>query len=383
MLKIQFKDHRKPAMWLVDSLLKLGRDPNCEIVVEDSNVDLEHCQLLIEHEDITLTNLSHNKSIFVNEIPVVKTHKLVAWDIIRLGDVELEIIDPLSERSSPPVPVQSNKTVIRPIISPWMLKANSSPLAGQFFQVNHAFTIGRDDGADIVVPLSFISRIHAKLLVKRGKLFIEDLESSNGTFVNDEKIKSRQLENGDEVRLDEFSFSVIGPDGINKSTPPIKIKSKGAKKLARPTATTNHEEASISTQKIFLHDISVTSTGKVYEINRRKNHLSKMLGHHLSTSETSVSARHIYLSEEDVGWEVINNGAADGLLVNGKMQTRAVLRDGDEMIVGGTKLKFQDNGETPANYFVPTKEESSMVKIVFVLTLIAGALAIAYTQGWL
>jgi len=93
MLKIQFKDHRKPAMWLVDSSLKLGRDPKCDIVVDDLSVDLLHGELVIDDENISLTNLSHNKSIFVNEIPVVKSHELVAWDIIRLGDAELEIVD--------------------------------------------------------------------------------------------------------------------------------------------------------------------------------------------------------------------------------------------------------------------------------------------------
>jgi len=277
----------------------------------------------------------------------------------------------------------STKTVIRPVISPWMLKANSAPLTGQFFQVNHEFTIGRDESANIVVPLSFISRIHAKLSIKKEKLFIEDLDSSNGTFVNDERIKSRQLENGDEVRLDEFSFGVVGPDHLEKPNPVTTIKDNANKKVRKPKVTTNQKKAALSSKKIFLHDISASSSGKVYEINHRKNHLSKMLGHHLSRSEISVSARHIYLNEEDVGWEVINNGAADGLLVNNKMQIRAVLLNGDEIIVGGTKLKFQDNGDIAERHFVPKEESSSSVKIVVALVLIVGTAAAVFFSGWL
>ena len=365
-------------MWLVDSSIKIGRDPNCDVVVDDPQVDPIHCELLIDQHDLTLTNLSKNKSIFVNEIPVAKNHKLESWDIIRFGDVELEIVDPLKERTRPQVPTQSNKTVIRPVISPWMLKANTSPLAGQFFQVNHKFTIGRDDAADIVVPLSFISRLHAKLLIKKSKLFIEDLGSSNGTFVNDEKIKSRQLQNGDELRLDEFSFNIIGPDTQKDTVPPTTIKGRAKKKQNRTSSTSSGEKSALASKKVFLHDIGKTSVGKVYEIIRRKNHLSKMLGHHLSTSESSVSARHIHLNEEDVGWEVINNGASDGLLVNDKMQAKAVLHDGDEIIVGGTKLKFQERGETPANHFAPAKEKSSFNKVIFIVALLVGLIAAAF-----
>ena len=374
MLKIQFKDHRKPAMWLVDSSLRIGRALECDIVVDDAQAAEIHCQLKIDHEDITLINLSQNKSIFVNDVPVAKTHQLVAWDIIRIGDTELEIVDPLQQQTRPLLAVQSNKTVIRSVISAWMLKANSSPLAGQFFPVNDAFTIGRDESADIVVPLSFVSRIHAKLVVKRDKLFIQDLGSSNGTFVNGGKIRTSQLENGDEVKLDKFSFSVVGPETKEKEAPGTKSKKKiKPTKISKETAGIS--ETVLASQKVFLHDIGPTSTGKIYEIVRRVNHLSKMLGHHISTSQSSVSARHIHLNEQKIGWEVVNNGASDGLLINNKMQIQAILQDGDEITVGGTRLKFQSRGEVPLNYFTPASKKSFPVKgIVFVVVIVVVAL---------
>jgi len=381
MLKIQFKDHRKPAMWLVDSSLRIGRALECDIVVDDAQAAEIHCQLNIDHEDISLTNLSQNKSVFVNDVPVVKTHQLVAWDIIKIGETELEIVDPLQQQARPKVAVQSNKTVIRSVISPWMLKANSSPLAGQFFPVNDAFTIGRDESADIVVPLSFVSRIHARLVVKRDKFFIEDLDSSNGTFVNGSKVRTRQLENGDEIKLDKFSFSVVGPDTKEKKQPSLnsKEKSKPAKASKNTSGTS---ESVLASQKIFLHDISPTSTGKVYEIVRRANHLSRMLGHHISTSESSVSARHIHLIEQELGWEIVNNGASDGLLINNKMQIQAILQDGDEIIVGGTHLKFQSKGDVPLNHFTPASKKSSPVKGIMVLVVIAVIALVTIASVW-
>jgi pSer/pThr/pTyr-binding forkhead associated (FHA) protein len=385
MLKIQFKDHRKPAMWLVDSSIKLGRDDDCDIVIDENQVEAVHCELTIDQSDITLTNLSSNKSIFVNEIPVVKTHQLVAWDVIRIGNSELEIIDPLQQRSQAPKPVQASKTVIRPAISPWMLKANSAPLVGQFFQVNHAFTIGRDESADIMIPLSFVSRTHAKLIVKNDKLFVEDANSSNGTFVNDERIKSCELRNNDVLRMDEFSFTVVGLENKKENKPRtiVRDKKQVIEQIKKRTTDSKDQSEVLASGKVFLHDIDKHSTGKIYEIVRRGNHLSKMLGHHLSTSEKSVSARHVYLNETDLGWQVVNNGASDGLLINNKMQIKAILQNEDEITVGGTRLKFQSIGETPKNYFTPRRSKSSVAKVIIILAVIAGAGFFAFSQGWL
>lgn len=374
MLKIQFKDRRKPAMWLVESSLNLGKSSICDIVIDDPELEDVHCALVIDPDEITLINLSKNKSIFVNDIPVIKDHVLVAWDIIRIGNAKLEIIDPLEQRNSAP---EVGKTVIRPAVSAWMLKANSSPLVGRFYQVSHGSTIGRDDSADIMVPLSFVSRVHARLIIQNEKLIIEDAVSSNGTYVNDERIKSCELRNNDQLRLDEFSFTVVGPEVFSKKKPRTIIRDvKISDQKSKATVSKGKITQSFANKKIFLHDIDKNSTGKVYEIVRRKNHLSKMLGHHLSRSDESVSARHVHLNETDVGWEVSNNGASDGLLVNGKMQIRAILQDGDEITVGGTKLKFQSVGATPLSYFTPKHSNTPPKTAIVIAVLIAIAMLI-------
>ena len=389
MLKIQFKDRRKPAMWLVDSSLKLGSGKQCDILIEDPKADEIHASLLIDHDDLTLSNHSTSKAISVNDVPVTQDKKLVAWDVIKLGDTELEIIDPLKEAERP-APVSANKTVIRPALSEWLFKANSAPLAGQFFQVSNGSTLGRDENADIVIPLSLISRFHAKIILSKGKIVIEDTNSSHGTYVNGERINSCELRNNDQVKLDEFLFTVIGPED-SKQKPRTVVRDndrsddvESAANAKKTSDTKNSEQPKFATEKVFLHEIDKSSSGKVYEIVKIKNHLSKMLGHHLSRSEKSVSARHIYLNQTNVGWEIVNNGAADGLLVNDKMQIRAVLQDGDEVLVGGTRLKFQSVGETPISYFTPKeKKQPSRVKWVFMTFVIGGLIAAVIYFDWL
>jgi len=384
MLKIQFKDRRKPAMWLIDSTLKIGSDKSCEILVEDAGVAATQIELDINHDEILLRNVTPNRSVFVNEIPVVKEQMLKPWDTIRLGQSELEIIDPLSERNPPPAKPKPQATVVRPAVSPWMLKACSAPLDGQYFTLASGFVIGREEKSEIKLPFSYISRQHARLALRKNKLYVEDLESANGTFVNGDRVKSCELRNGDELRLDEFIFHVIGPVTKVDSKPRTVVRNnkKLPPKASKPSVSNSGQTKKVmASHKVFLHGMSAGVQGKVYEITNAKNHLSRMLGHHLSTSEKSVSARHVYLNETDVGWEIINNGAADGLMINGKMQARVVLEDGDEIIVGGTLLKFQSVGDRPLNYAKPDNESTSLAKILVYLLIIGVAAAGLFYSG--
>ena len=63
--------------------------------------------------------------------------------------------------------------------------------------------IGREPTCDIVIPEDGISRRHAKLEKKGDAFMLTDLESTNGTFQNSEKIASSLLVEGDKIRLGE------------------------------------------------------------------------------------------------------------------------------------------------------------------------------------
>jgi pSer/pThr/pTyr-binding forkhead associated (FHA) protein len=69
-------------------------------------------------------------------------------------------------------------------------------------------TVGRQAGCDLVIADPYISRQHVSLAVRNGCLYMNDLDSAQGTFVNDEKISERQLLHGEEVRLERYLFKV-------------------------------------------------------------------------------------------------------------------------------------------------------------------------------
>jgi pSer/pThr/pTyr-binding forkhead associated (FHA) protein len=92
------------------------------------------------------------------------------------------------------------------------LTGKSPEQTDSVFAVRGEMTVGRE-GCDITLLGGHASRNHAKLSVAGGVLRVEDLGSTNGTFVNDERVETAELKPGDEVRFDTEAFIVGGPRG--------------------------------------------------------------------------------------------------------------------------------------------------------------------------
>ncbi|WP_347453257.1 FHA domain-containing protein [Acinetobacter thermotolerans] len=94
----------------------------------------------------------------------------------------------------------------------WKIQAISGDLTGQEISIDHDMLVGRHQSADIVLQAAEISRKHAAFLVKEDALWVQDLGSSNGTFVNDQRIDAEALlKEGDIVQFASLKFSVLAP----------------------------------------------------------------------------------------------------------------------------------------------------------------------------
>jgi pSer/pThr/pTyr-binding forkhead associated (FHA) protein len=71
---------------------------------------------------------------------------------------------------------------------------------GEFpLKAEKQIVIGRSSELDMVLVEDMVSRKHAKITLQAGKITIEDLGSTNGTFVNGEKVKTARLKEGDRI----------------------------------------------------------------------------------------------------------------------------------------------------------------------------------------
>jgi pSer/pThr/pTyr-binding forkhead associated (FHA) protein len=69
-------------------------------------------------------------------------------------------------------------------------------------------TIGRAPRADFVLDAALVSRLHCRLTASDDNLEVVDLESTNGTFVNDQRVEKAKLATGDRLRIGRVELTV-------------------------------------------------------------------------------------------------------------------------------------------------------------------------------
>src|SRR5258708_37334262 len=73
---------------------------------------------------------------------------------------------------------------------------------GTRIKIEREMVIGRGDDANIRVDEEVVSRRHARIVVEGSDVSVEDMGSTNGTFVNEEKINARSaLKDGDRIQI--------------------------------------------------------------------------------------------------------------------------------------------------------------------------------------
>src|SRR5580693_5042834 len=95
------------------------------------------------------------------------------------------------------------------------------------------YIMGRNPDCGIVIPVTSVSREHAQILRVQGRFFIEDKQSRNGTFVNNQAINGRTaLKNNDRIRICDFIAAFLdqqaaleeGADDADESDGPSTVE---------------------------------------------------------------------------------------------------------------------------------------------------------------
>ena len=207
-----------------DEGLRVGRDPSrCALVLEHQSVSGEHAEFRPEDGKMVLTDRSTNGT-FVNGLRV-KTADLHDGDYITFGRY-------------------SGKSLIfRTGLEP-ELKVETIDLA------KDRITIGRDASNDVAINHPTVSNRHAEIVKQNGKVFIADLGSTNGTYVNGIKIKRHQLQELDRI--------VVGPAELHFSGASLSHAPGGAVvRLDVQEVSFQVPDQSTGKPKLLLDDISL------------------------------------------------------------------------------------------------------------------------------
>ena len=94
----------------------------------------------------------------------------------------------------------------------WILRTVTEGQPEKTFRIlpGNERTIGRATGADFIIDAALVSRVHCRVTaLAGGELEITDLESTNGTYVNGERIDSARLASGDRLQVGRVEFVAL------------------------------------------------------------------------------------------------------------------------------------------------------------------------------
>lgn len=208
MLKLQFADNRQTSFWIVDSQFGIGSAPKNQIVIKDEAILPFHALIEQQGNQLIIRPAEPGALITVNGTVVTDSAEIKVNDHIALGGVELVLIDP-ARNAARPRPAEPRAAAPRPEVAlKWQITALTGPLANTRILIDGIKLVGRDPTADIQITGGHISRKHAEFLLREGQLWIRDLNSSNGTYVNQRQTHEQPLYLGDEIKFDAVLFRV-------------------------------------------------------------------------------------------------------------------------------------------------------------------------------
>ena len=225
------------------------------------------------------------------------------------------------------------------------------PLSGQKIDLSNlrpgeaGWVIGRMTPADLLLDGESVSRRHARISLGESGYIIEDLGSSNGTFVNDERIQTpRLLRAGDRVKIGPHEITLfIAPPA--PAPTPVEVSSPGRGATERLEAT-NSLGKTIALDELppppppLPPQLVVTASGQepvVYTLTAPRMRIGRLPDNDIVIQNRYVSRYHAELEQRGADYYLIPSATiSNPLLLDGKPVMEATrLHHGAKIRVGG------------------------------------------------
>jgi pSer/pThr/pTyr-binding forkhead associated (FHA) protein len=129
-----------------------------------------------------------------------------------------------------------------------LLEIVEGPGAGRKIELQGPVVIGRDHSADVVLEDGQISRRHARVTPSGSGIVVEDLESTNGTFVNHDEVHSPvELAPGDELLVGVTVMQLRSPEQVRAQASAVRAVPPGlATPEVRPAYVADEDPARVA-----------------------------------------------------------------------------------------------------------------------------------------
>ena len=227
-MKLIFPHKEHKDFELIGDSFTIGSSDDAAIKIEAIGMSLIHATLIKDGNDYSLEIDNPACMVSVNGRLVKDAKEVRAGDLMIIAQVHCKLEDQAPQKQD------DNRTRIRMALPKYVLRGVSGVYFGKTFPLRGKTSLGRHSDNDIFVNVDGISRKHAVISVLADSLEIEDMESSNGTYVNGKQITKSKIDIGDEIKLDNIRFLIQSPGmQLDKDTQKFKssdVANKASKK---------------------------------------------------------------------------------------------------------------------------------------------------------
>lgn len=212
--------------------------------------------------------------------------------------------------------------------------------------------LGRERDNDIRLETELASRYHAELRLDRGRVYLLDRGSMNGTSVNGQKIWGLvPLQDGDvlEVGGQRFRYEDLRPrasQSANAATNDEGSSRKDDTETARlPALTIPPPQPAIPAGQLVLS--GGPDAGQVFALNKAIITIGRSSECDVVIPDASISRQHTQIIRQEMGWYAQDLGSRNGTTLNGqRLSAPQRLEDGDTLTVGDIPLRYLATSRT-------------------------------------
>lgn len=337
----------------IEGNMTFGNHLENDIVVPGEDVADFHARIDLSDRGPVVIPLGPS-TVSVNGRERAAPLQLIIGDVVGIGQATMQI----------GIEVEANSPTE---VDQWFLHpdGDGEPLLISRATANESgreITVGRSDAADLQIPKEHISRHHARIVERDNFIWLQDLNSANGTRINDTPLQGgARLFHGDYISFDKERYQLIGRGGDltpvehfveplrgTTSAPPQPQRDTTEFSPVSPSSVPAPELPSINEPGAFLIGMSGLIEGHLFKVALGETLIGRSDHCTIQIDDATISHEHAQIKVRPEGVVVTNLMSTNGTKINGTDITSAALNDGDVLTLGQVSLtyKAQSNANT-------------------------------------
>ncbi|MDZ4812466.1 MAG: FHA domain-containing protein [Pseudomonadota bacterium] len=246
-MRLHFPQGERKDALLNEGETSIGFAPGSDVEIKGDGVVESHAVITVDARGPVLWVRSPDAWTHVNGRPVREKAMLRVGDLISLGSVTL-MLKPdndasISQHVPPAAEPQEamsesgNETHFRVTPPKALLRGVSGPYFGKVLAVPGRLVIGRGSDCDLVLDEPEMSRKHAMIEVTAAGIYLRDMGSANGTYVNGVQVRDAVLYSGDQIAFDRNRFLIEAPGMPTRADGQYQAEQLMGQKSATPQST--------------------------------------------------------------------------------------------------------------------------------------------------